>query len=575
MPISSNRRQRVIEFATPKVADLVIVERVDCSKNVNAADTAYDSTYGTAHPDDTRFPNFRLALIKNSDDDQGQYQDWYYVKDRANQDDYNWEFQAAGADSPRYDTVVRTYLIRRMADPDSDGVADPDPAGNGPVQGVDYYDSHIPKIGFNTASNTNDLLKLGQRKDECTYMPSGDTSLTPFNGVFLTDTAPDPDLTSSPNKFDTDYIFFERKQVRSGDEFLDSLYVVEQRVYVKRISHYRVDADDAFPYNDPTDGSSTKRFGGLISKETILHRNETVKADTYFQDGSATTEGVQVSDPPGLIAVDGTGTFGKSAATVFSNPDVLYEVPSAYTHDGAGSNQKYNFWGVDAFGVMREGKQLSDNWYALVERQVVNFPKQQENFQINKYTTYQNYSWPAVLDGANTATQDGQIGNAGVSGFTWTRKNGGGDTVVYPVYKRHAYSGPTKVEVTLFWRKEKFAVDTNKDGRDGGNSKLTNVVTMQPVPISFVSPLESLNIGPTLHDEIEIFITTGTDHPVWELAGAYFEYGPTNYIDWPTSIIISDTQKPYRGGWLRERIKAFAPELGPGADNIDTNPNTT
>ena len=115
MPISSNRRQRVIEFATPKVADLVIVERVDSSKNVNAAATAYDSTYGTAHPDDTRFPNFKLALIKNSDDDQGQFQDWYYVKDRDSQDDYNWEFQAAGAGTPRFDTVVRTYVTLRSA----------------------------------------------------------------------------------------------------------------------------------------------------------------------------------------------------------------------------------------------------------------------------------------------------------------------------------------------------------------------------------------------------------------------------------------------------------------------------
>ena len=575
MPISSNRRQRVIEFATPKVADLVIVERVDCSKNVNAAATAYDSTYGTSHPDDNRFPNFRLALIKNSDDDQGQYQDWYYVKDRANQDDYNWEFQAAGADSPRYDTVVRTYLIRRMADPDSDGVADPSPAGTGPVQGVDYYDTNIPKIGFNTASNTNDLLKLGQRKDECTYMPSGDTSLTPFNGVFLTDTTPDPDLTSSPNKFDTDYIFFERKQVRSGDDFLDTLYVVEQRVYVKRVSHYRVDADDAFPYNDPADGSSTSNFGVLISKETILHRNETVKATTAFLDADAGDEGVQEDGSPGLIAVTGPAAdYGKSASYVFTNPNTIYEVSNQdHTHDGVGSNQNYNFWGVDAYGIMREGKQLSDNWYALVERQVVETIGATN--QINKYMTYQNYSWPAVLDGANTANEDGQIGGAGVSGFTWTRKNGGGDTVVYPIYKRHAYSGPTKVEVTLFWRKEKFPVDTYTDGRDGGNSKLTNIVTMQPIPISFVSPLESLNIGPTLHDEIEIFITTGTDHPVWELAGANFSYEATNYTDWPTSIIISDTQKPYRGGWLRERVRAFMPELGPGADKVETNPSTS
>ena len=116
MPISSNRRQRVIEFATPKVADLVIVERVDSSKNVNAAATAYDSDYGTPHPDATRFPNFKLALIKNSDDDHGQYQDWYYVADRTEQDKYNWEFQAAGGESPRC-PLPRTIRLGRVIFP--------------------------------------------------------------------------------------------------------------------------------------------------------------------------------------------------------------------------------------------------------------------------------------------------------------------------------------------------------------------------------------------------------------------------------------------------------------------------
>ena len=115
MPISSNRRQRIINFATPKVADLVVVERIDASKNLSSADAAdaaadEDGNFGAAHPDATKFPNFKLSLIKDGQDEQGQFQLWYYVKDRANQDDYNWEFQAAGASNPHYDTVVRTYV---------------------------------------------------------------------------------------------------------------------------------------------------------------------------------------------------------------------------------------------------------------------------------------------------------------------------------------------------------------------------------------------------------------------------------------------------------------------------------
>ncbi len=102
MAISSTRRQRIIEFSTPKVADLVVVEIKDASKNLKSASSADDTAYGTPHPDTDNFPNFKLRLIKNADDEQGQFQLWYYVKDMGegseddSQDDYNWEFQAAG-----------------------------------------------------------------------------------------------------------------------------------------------------------------------------------------------------------------------------------------------------------------------------------------------------------------------------------------------------------------------------------------------------------------------------------------------------------------------------------------------
>ena len=559
MPISSNRRQRVIEFATPKVADLVIVERVDCSKNVNAAATAYDSTYGTAHPDATRFPNFKLALIKNSDDDQGQFQDWYYVKDRANQDDYNWEIQEAGAESPRYDTVVRTYVILRTD-----------------------YENQTPYVGYNIeiaapyGGNSQDRVDRGEVLGQLTYMPTGSNS--PFNEETLNNGSDDAE-----GKFDTSYILFEKKQVRSGDNFLDTLYVVEQRVFVKRVAFYRVDVDDAFPYNTPSDGeASSVNFGGLISKETIVHRNEPLYATIRFidadDDDDIEGEGVQETTTgtnQNLQLVNQSISTSNIAGYVFTNPHATYSVSGASnTHDGGSASTTYNFWGVDDFGISREGKQLSDNWYALVERQVV------KTFgttnQINKYLTYQNYSWPAVLSTTHEQA-DGSIDTeGGIFGYTWTRRTGGGDTVIYPVYARHAYNGPTKAEVTIFWRKEQFAMTSNTAGTDGQNNALTNVVPMQPLPISFISPLSSVNVPPTLHEKISLSITTGTEHPTWEFAGASFTYDATNYTDWPYSMIISDTQKPYRGGWLRERIKVFRPGSGSGmADIQDADVATT
>ena len=58
MPISSTRRQRIIEFTTPKVADLVVVEIKDASKNLRSASSADDNAYGSAHPDKDNSPIF-------------------------------------------------------------------------------------------------------------------------------------------------------------------------------------------------------------------------------------------------------------------------------------------------------------------------------------------------------------------------------------------------------------------------------------------------------------------------------------------------------------------------------------
>ena len=196
MALSSTRRQRIIEFSTPKVADLVVVELKDASKNLSSAGSADDSSYGTPHPDTSKFPDFKLALIKNADDQQGQFQLWYYIKDRAEQDRYNWEFQAAGVGSSRYDSVVRTYVIPRYGS-GTDGAL-----GGGQVAGTDVFDESLPAIASTMPSTIHD----------------------PFGSGLGNATTPD-----------TNYVLFEKKQVRSGDETLDSLYVVEQRVYVKKV----------------------------------------------------------------------------------------------------------------------------------------------------------------------------------------------------------------------------------------------------------------------------------------------------------------------------------------------------
>lgn len=451
MAISSTRRQRIIEFSTPKVADLVVVERKDASKNLRSADSADDNAYGTAHPDTTNFPNYKLALIKNEDNDQGQFQLWYYVKDRANQDDYNWEFQAAGVGSSRYDSVVRTYVLLRSS-----------------------YNEADPVI--NTA------------------MPI---------------TANDPFETSDS------YVLFEKKQVRSGDETLDSLYVVEQRTFVKKVPIRRIDLDETF--DEP-----------LRSKETIFYKGE-IPQKTFVFGETDVTKPVNSSKTTAQ-----TFALGAEATSTYDVPNPDLVAPFFGTSIVTS--------GSDKFGVLCEGRQISDNWYAVSERELI---KTDANNIVDTYITYQNFSWPPVLDR--------------IVVDRWTRRDGGADPVEYPIYKRGAYSGPTRVEVKIYWKDSEWTIGTTADGSD---TELALIKPMHPEPILFQSPIASVSVPPTLHDRFIVTASTGTGHPVYTYKGTTWVYNATNYVDWPDSLVIQDSQRPFRGGFLREKITAFIPKVG-------------
>ena len=135
-------------------------------------------------------------------------------------------------------------------------------------------------------------------------------------------------------------------------------------------------------------------------------------------------------------------------------------------------------------------------------------------------------------------------------GYTWKRRKGGKDTVVFPTYKRDTWSGPTKTVREITWRKKQWS-----------DSELTDLQPMQPLPLSFVTPLIRVNIKPTLHKALFLGVTTGTEHPVYENESVVFSYGRTNYTDWPASIVVSDSQKPFRGGYVREKVTVFAPTI--------------
>ena len=129
-------------------------------------------------------------------------------------------------------------------------------------------------------------------------------------------------------KFSGTHVLAQRKQVPLNDKVLNGLYVVEQRVYVKKVPLSRLDFDEFFKTTNET-------------KQILMYADEIVSGATVVIDS------VTIQDP--------------TIAQLEDNPDNAYV--------GSPAN-KIPYWGMHS-GTIRTVQQLSDNWYAVTEQEVV------------------------------------------------------------------------------------------------------------------------------------------------------------------------------------------------------------
>ena len=251
---------------TPVVGDVLFYVTVDRPSGTLPDHPAYGTAYGIAP-----YAGHKLCFVKQIDP-EGQFFQYYYAADRANQDNYNFEFSQADLGGNQYDTVVRTYVILRSDFTDND-----------------------------------------------TEYQAGDAM---------------PDVPAS--QFNDSYILMTRQQKRIGDQELDSLFVVEQRVYFR-------DEDKI-----------------------------SVRVDPEFGDPLTTTER--------LAYVGKTEVFRKGGTTTWA----------------AGSAAEESLWGVHTDGYGFEVEQLSTDWWKVSKQQLV--PDSLTSGG-STYETTQNYSFPAELQG--------------------------------------------------------------------------------------------------------------------------------------------------------------------------------
>jgi hypothetical protein len=272
------------------------------------------------------------------------------------------------------------------------------------------------------------------------------------------------------NLFSGSYVLAQRRQTRIGEQTLDSLYVADVHVYVKRCTIRNIGTDEL-------NGKA------LYSTETLYYATEVV-----------------------------TGSL--TASDLFAAPTNAY-------------------WGLQTDGTERSGRQLSCEWYAITVKQVIAGTIVGGVVDVGSYNTNQRYYWPAVLGSYEL--------------MDWERNDGGTD--IYPKYtfEPDAYNGPCRALVERTWSKTPV-------------SPLTVLEPMLPTPIGYACPYFTLSIPECLHAAVVSACDTSSSDPVYVTnVGSARTTPATNYLTWPTSIVASDEQDPYRGGYLRTKVTVYPP----------------
>jgi len=282
----------------------------------------------------------------------------------------------------------------------------------------------------------------------------------------------------------TGYILYTRQQQKIGDQELDGLFVVEQRTYFRRVDIVRQQLD-------PT------TEGVLKTVVKLVYRGENIKT----ADGN-------------------TREVGTAAWMTQSN------------------------WGLTDNGQSLDCQQLSHDWWQVTIQDIIpqGLDNQHGGKLVRSYSTFRNYSWPAVVGGIQFRTANKKDGS---SSTTVTVRNKDG---------KDAFSGPTRMTIEQIWAKSKFTLD-------GSDAALTPKI-LKTVSAKYSGVQFSVSVSNVLTEAITLTDFIGTGDPVYKL-GDYAFPKPfcqaSDPTDWPTSFVGAVSQKPFRGGYLLEVVTVFSP----------------
>ncbi len=156
----------VVSFPTPRGrCDLAFYE---IRRGLNPGNRLW--TYGEKHPNSKLYPNHELVAVVPQDH---EWERWYYVAERADQEKYNWEY----TEQAEWETLVQLFLLKRCD-------FSTDPAGY-PAPPAELFDSTDYVVTSLDESEVNDdnlrslYVTVRVRREKILNNPKVSISLDP------------------------------------------------------------------------------------------------------------------------------------------------------------------------------------------------------------------------------------------------------------------------------------------------------------------------------------------------------------------------------------------------------------
>lgn len=327
---------------------------------------------------------------------------------------------------------------------------------------------------------------------------------------------------------------FQHASCNLGGRKFDSV----QRTYLVPRADYS-ESTPAAGSAMPTDPSGKFPTGYVLADreqrrtETELDAIYVIETRSYIKRSVITYIGV---DPLNGLPLYRNSTFWYRTENVFStgtSAEALFD-----DYDNA-------FWGVKGGGVQWSGQQISEDWYEITEESLIGGTTGGSSdlaIDLGEYETSINYFWPPVL--------------ASLDFLDWERQDGSFETYPYVEFNPEGFRGPCSALVQRSWSKTAQDLDA--------------INPMDPQPITYSSPGFRLNVPPCLHGDVSVICDYGTGHPVYaQNVGSARTFTATTFhaggacTSWPATIVAQDDQRPFRGGYLREKVTVYKPGTGP------------